>query len=217
MGNVLYSFRRCPYAMRARMALAVANIDYEHREILLRDKPASMLAVSQKGTVPVLIADNDQIIDESIDVMLWALDQSDPENWLQPGLNTMRPLIDIITGDFKHHLDRYKYASRYESDAGRFSVNLEHRDQAVAILGNFEQILTDTPYLMGDKPSLADFATFPFVRQFANVEREWWNTPVFPKLHAWLENQLSSELFIKIMKKHELWVDPVAAGKLPES
>jgi len=208
MGNILYSFRRCPYAMRARMSLAVCGADYEHREILLKDKPQSMLDKSSKGTVPVLILDDGKVIDESIDVMLWALEANDPHGWLAPGLDKMMPIIDVITGDFKTHLDRYKYASRYDDNADRFSVNLDHRDQAIKILEGFEDRLSKNPYLMGEKPSLADYATFPFIRQFANVERDWWDKPQFPLIHSWLEGLLASELFVKVMQKHPLWVDP---------
>lgn len=208
MGHVLYSFRRCPYAMRARMALFVSETQYEHREILLRDKPNSMLRASSKGTVPVLILETGDVLDESIDVMMWALRENDPQHWLAPDQQKMQALIDLITGEFKHHLDRYKYASRYQDEADRFSVNLEHRAEAIKILENFEERLTNGPYLMGENVSLADFAVFPFIRQFANVERDWWNQPVFPAIRAWLEGFLASELFQAIMQKHPLWADP---------
>ena len=147
--------------MRARMALRVSGIEYEHREVLLRDKPQEMLALSPKATVPVLVLKDGTIIDESFDIMVWALTQKDPDGWLSPGLETMLPHIETITGDFKHHLDRYKYASRYAQNESRGSVDHDHRAQACDILKNFEQILTTQPYLMGEKPSLADFATFP--------------------------------------------------------
>ena len=202
--NILYSFRRCPYAMRARMALLVSGIDYEHREILLRDKPAHMLAASPKATVPVLILD-DHVIDESFDIMLWALEQNDPKNWLSPDFPNMLNLINTITGDFKHHLDRYKYASRYAQDENRASIDLTHRQQACEILAEFEDILPTQIYLMGDKPSLADYAIFPFIRQFSNVERDWWNAPEFPAIHGWLDSFLNSDIFQTIMQKHPVW------------
>jgi len=207
MGQVLYSFRRCPYAMRARMALKIGGAEYEHREILLRDKPQSMLEASSKGTVPVLILADGEVIDESLDVMLWALKKHDPDGWLDPGLDAMMPLIDVITGDFKPHLDRYKYASRYNDNTDRCTVDLDHREKAVKILNEFEQRLSENKYLMGSRPSLADYATFPFIRQFANVERDWWDKPQFPHIHAWLEEFLASELFTNIMKKHPLWAE----------
>ncbi|PHR91201.1 MAG: glutathione S-transferase [Robiginitomaculum sp.] len=202
---ILYSFRRCPYAMRARMALRVSGVDYEHREILLRDKPHEMLDVSTKGTVPVLVLDDDRVLDESFDIMLWALGHNDPQGWLSPGLDTMLPMIDTITGDFKTHLDRYKYASRYNADTTRGSVDLSHREQACAVLEAYEQRLSKTSYLMGSAPSLADYAIFPFIRQFANVERDWWDTPRFPVLHAWLEGFLDTDIFKHVMQKHPVW------------
>lgn len=201
----LYSFRRCPYAMRARMALHVSGVEYEHREILLRDKPAQMLEASPKGTVPVLILEDGKVIDESFDVMLWALSQNAPHNWLSPIMAAMLPIVETVTGEFKHHLDRYKYASRYNKNDDRGSVDTAHRDQACVILQTLETRLTNTPYLMGDTPSLADYATFPFIRQFANVERTWWDAPQFPIIHAWLEGFLASDIFTTIMQKHPVW------------
>lgn len=210
MGNVLYSFRRCPYAMRARMALKISGAEFEHREILLRDKPVSMLALSTKGTIPVFLLDTGEVIDESYDLMLWALESHDPGNWLAPGLSNMRLLIETITNEFKNHLDRYKYASRYNDDADRYSVDHPHRDEAVKILGDTEKRLANSKYLMGDVPTLADYGTFPFIRQFANVEPEWWNEPQFPHIHAWLSSLISGHLFTSIMQKHPLWADPAS-------
>ncbi|MBL4869885.1 MAG: glutathione S-transferase [Robiginitomaculum sp.] len=203
--HILYSFRRCPYAMRARMALKIAKIEYEHREILLRDKPAEMLAASPKATVPVLVLSGDEVIDESFDIMLWALAQSDPQHWLKPGLENMHPLIEMITGDFKHHLDHYKYASRYHADETRGSVDHDHRERACEVLKKLETTLSKQPFLMGTQPSLADYAIFPFIRQFSNVEREWWDTPQFPFIHKWLEHFLASDIFTGIMQKHPVW------------
>ena len=193
--------------MRARMALKISGAQYEHREILLRDKPASMLALSAKGTVPVFKLDSGEVIDESFDLMLWALEQNDPDHWLAPGIEHMQPLNETITGDFKHHLDRYKYASRYSDAANRFSVDLSHREEAVNILTDFEARLAGTAYLMGEKPTLADYATFPFIRQFSNVEPDWWNEPQFPYMHAWLSTLVDGELFQSIMQKHPLWAN----------
>jgi len=190
------------------MALKVSGAEFEHREILLRDKPASMLAASEKGTVPVYIRENGDVIDESYDLMIWALNLSDPQNWLAPGLDEMKPIVETITGDFKHHLDRYKYASRYSKEADRFSVDHAHRDEAIKILGELEVRLSKTKYLMGDDPSFADYATFPFLRQFSNVEPAWWNEPQFPYLHAWLSALVTGDLFQSIMQKHPLWSDP---------
>jgi len=190
--------------MRARLALHVSGANYKHREILLRDKPAVMIAASPKATIPVLILADGRVIDESFDIMLWALEGNDPQGWLTLGLENMLPLIETITGDFKHHLDRYKYASRY-AQTGRDTVDLSHRDTACDILAQFETKLATSPYLMGEAPCLADYAIFPFIRQFANVQRAWWDTPQFPRLHAWLEGFLTSDIFAAIMAKHPVW------------
>ncbi len=204
--HILYSFRRCPYAMRARLGLFVAGIDYEHREILLRDKPREMLDVSPKGSVPVLVLNDGTVIDESLDIMVWALRKHDPENWLAPDMNTMLALIQTIQSPFVEHLNRYKYASRYTTGAKRASVDLSHRAKACEILQSFEQILNTRTFLMGGQASLADYAIFPFIRQFAAVEKQWWDTPVFPDLHTWLAYFLNSDIFGKIMAKHPVFV-----------
>ena len=201
---VLYSFRRCPYAMRARMALHVSGVDYEHREVLLRDKPAPMLAASPKGTVPVFIKDNGEVIEESLDLAVWALKQNDPLNWLE-GYDAA--LTGRNDGPFKHHLDRYKYASRYDDTAARGAVDLSHRVKAEDILRKINQRLESTSYLSGETQSLTDIVIFPFIRQFAAVERDWWNGAPFPALRAWLEMHINSDLFKAVMIKHSLWED----------
>lgn len=193
---ILYSFRRCPYAMRARMALAISETEVEHREVVLRDKPAAMLAVSPKGTVPVVVCDDGTVIDESVDVMRWALGRSDPENWLS---GDDRDIIAIIDGPFKHHLDRYKYSARHDSDPQ------EHRAGAVAILEQLEGRLRENCYLCGDRRSMADIAIFPFIRQFANTDREWFDTQPLPHLQRWLGEHLESALFQQIMVKYDPW------------
>ena len=205
MGALLYSFRRCPFAMRARMALVVSGLEYEHREVLLRDKPASMLTYSPKGTVPVFVCEDGKVLDESQDIMLFALEQNDPENWLDCDLETAHALSETITGPFKFHLDRYKYASRYDKSATRKTVDLDHRNSACQILKNFEHILSRQDYLLGKRATLADYAVFPFIRQFAHVEPDWWHKPQFPNLQTWLSGLMSSPLFMKIMTKHPIW------------
>lgn len=206
MGNILYSFRRCPYAMRARMALCAAQIEYEHREIILRDKPASMLAASPKGTVPVFIKSGGEVIDESLDLMHWALSQNDPHNWMSADKNQTADLISQNDGPFKHHLDRYKYPSRY-GDAGRGQTDSAQRDAACEIIAGYEDRLKTGRNLTGDAPTLADIAIFPFMRQFANTDRAWWDNAPYPQTRAWLERHLASPVFIAIMKKHALWTD----------
>jgi len=187
------------------MGLKIAKIEYEHREILLRDKPAEMLHASPKGSVPVLVLQDGGVIDESLDIMVWALGKHDPENWLGPDMGDMLGLIKTIQGPFVDHLNRYKYASRYNTGTSRATVDLAHRVKACTILQAFERTLGTAPYLMGRTPSLADYAVFPFIRQFSAVETNWWDKPQFPNLHRWLSYFLSGELFAVIMKKHPLF------------
>lgn len=195
---VLYSFRRCPYAMRARMALAVSGAEYEHREVVLRDKPPEMLQVSAKGTVPVFVTADGEVLEESTDIMRWALGRSDPEGWLDrddPGLVTAND------GPFKHHLDRYKYSTRYEG------VDPEkHGLAAVKHLRVLDDRLLDKAYLCGERRGFADIAIFPFVRQFANADRDWFDAQGLTDLERWLKGLVGSELFNGIMAKHDRWV-----------
>ena len=208
--HILYSFRRCPYAMRARMGLKIAGIDYEHREVLLRDKPAEMLLASPKATVPTMVLADGKVIDESFDVMVWALKQNDPDNWLAPDMDEMIGLIKTIEGPFAQHLHRYKYASIHDRSLKRGDIDLSHRAPACEYLRDYEDRLGKSAYLMGDTPSLADYATFPFIRQFAAVERDWWDAPQFPNLHKWLAYFMNSELFEDIMHKYPLFVSKIA-------
>lgn len=203
--------------MRGRMALAMSGLDYEHREIILRDKPASMLEYSPKGTVPVFVTEQGEVVDESLSLMHHALGLNDPENWLA-GKDTLAvQLIADNDGPFKHHLDRYKYASRYSDEAARGDVDLTHRKGAERYIAKLEARLSETPFLAGDARGFADIAIFPFIRQFANADRAWWDgvtdeadgarTPPYPATHKWLETHLASDLFLSVMKKRPLWVD----------
>ena len=194
---VLYSFRRCPYAMRARMALHASATPLEHREVVLRDKPAAMLRASPKGTVPVLVLPDGTVLDESVDIMCWALERSDPEGWLD---RDDRALVAMIDGPFKHRLDRYKYATRYD-DVDPF----EHRTAAVEHLEVFEDRLDGSPYLTGNTRGFVDIATFPFIRQFANTAPDWFAKQPLPRVQAWLDRLVSSDLFAAIMEKRPVW------------
>ncbi len=193
---ILYSFRRCPYAMRARMALLMSGAAYDHREVLLRDKPAAMLAASPKGTVPVLILNDGTVIDESIDIMRWALAQHDPEDWLAAA---DAALIAAFDGDFKHHLDRYKYPDRYDGDP------LVHRDAGLAMLAELGTVLADQAYLGGEGRRFSDIALFPFVRQFAAVDAAWFELQVPNSVQDWLKRLMFSDLFDQAMVKHPRW------------
>ena len=196
MTAILYSFRRCPYAMRARMALIASGQKVVLREVALRDKPAAMIAASPKGTVPVLVLPCGRVIDESLDIMRWALSRHDPEGWLE---GDDAALIARNDGAFKHHLDRYKYVSRYRSDP------LEHRSAAMEILAGLEARLERSNYLTGERRRLADIAIFPFVRQFAAVEPQWFAAQPIPLVRNWLDRLTGSPLFARAMLRIEPW------------
>lgn len=195
--TILYSFRRCPYAMRARMALSSSGLEYEHREVVLRDKPPEMLEVSPKGTVPVLVTQAGKVIEESLDIMRHALAMKDPEGWLE---RDDPELVAANDGPFKHHLDRYKYATRYADVDPE-----EHRSAALDILRQLEARLAKDAYLCGASRGLADIAIFPFIRQFANADRTWFDAQSLPRLQDWLERLITSELFTGVMAKHAQW------------
>lgn len=200
---VLYSFRRCPYAMRARLALFVSGTRCELREVKLSAKPAAMLAASPKGTVPVLIGPDGGIIDQSLDIMRAALGWSDPEGWLD---HDDAALIALNDGPFKHDLDRFKYPERHDSDA------LAHRAGGLGFLGELEARLTGGLFLGGAARGLTDAAIAPFVRQFAAVDPEWFERQELPNVQRWLDNYLASPLFAAIMVRVKPWspdADPV--------
>ncbi len=200
MAPILYSFRRCPYAMRARMALWTAGIRWQHREVVLRDKPAAMLEISPKGTVPVLQAE--AVIDESLEIMRWSLRQSDPQGWME---RAGEALIAHCDGPFKLALDRYKYDTRYGSDREA------ERELGASWLRELDASLKNDLFLLGDSPGLCDVAIFPFVRQFANADRGWFDAQDWPDLARWLKGWLDSPSFAAIMAKHAQWQpgDPV--------
>lgn len=195
---ILWSFRRCPYAMRARLAIASSGTEVELREILLRDKPASFLATSPKGTVPVL-STGPAIIDESRDVMLWALRQNDPEGWLDMPADATA-LIDTNDGPFKRALDHTKYSVRFpERDT------TADRESAASFLRDLNTRLCEHPYLIGPKPRMVDAAIRPFVRQFANTDRSWFDAQDWPHLIKWLVDFESSPQFAFVMRKFPRW------------
>ncbi|WP_241557125.1 glutathione S-transferase [Croceibacterium ferulae] len=194
--HILYSFRRCPYAMRARLALAASGTPYELREVRLSDKPAELLAASPKGTVPVLQTADGAVIEESLAIMRWALEAHDPEGWLtrdDPGL------IAGNDGMFKHHLDRYKYPDRHGSEPDR------HRDEGLRFLQNLDARIAIAGQLCGLERGIADAAIMPFVRQFAAVDRDWFEAQPLPDLKAWLAKHLASDLFDSIMHRPTPW------------
>ena len=203
---VLYSFRRCPYAIRARMTLCHCSIPVELREVLLADKPRAMLLVSPKGTVPILVLNDGSVLDQSLAIMYWAIrstypDANDANNWLAAEIPILgRRLIEANDTEFKRNLDAYKYQkandsrppSDYRTDAERFLVRLEYR-------------LQSNRFLMADTISLVDIAIFPFIRQFAGVDPNWFEQTPYAKLRGWLACLLQSELFLASMTKHPVW------------
>ena len=197
---LLYTYRRCPYAMRARMALLRAGREFQAFEITLRDKPAALLALSPKGTVPVLHLQDGQVIEESWDIMRWALAPDDREGWWSRAQSDENlELLQRNDGDFKRHLDRYKYPERY---AGELSSREAERSKAMTVLlAPLEARLHGQPYLGGDKPCATDLAIFPFVRQFAAVEPRWFAQQELPAVQAWLSAWLGSTVFEVCMAK----------------
>ncbi|NWA69943.1 glutathione S-transferase N-terminal domain-containing protein [Pseudomonas reactans] len=192
---LLYSFRRCPYAMRARLALRYSGIPVHIVEVSLKAKPAEMLALSPKGTVPVLNVDG-QVIEESLEIMQWALAQNDPDNWLLHGDPAVFALIAENDQSFKYYLNRYKYAERYPEQPME-----QYRAGGEVFLQKLEALLAERDYLMANHLTLADAALAPFVRQYAHVDRVWFAGTSYKRLQAWLERFLESPLFIAVMAK----------------
>jgi glutathione S-transferase len=195
----LFTFRRCPYAIRARMAIAMSKVAVTEIEVDLKHKPAQMLALSPKATVPVLVLTDGSVIDESLDIMKWALRQNDPMNVLEVSEDVTVEIEQLIArndSEFKALLDRYKYPERYPEFSAR-----HYRDQAENFLHMLDSKLVQRPYLAGEKPSLADFALLPFVRQFHLVDKQWFDTSPHAALRKWLENWLNSDLLIAVMHK----------------
>ena len=188
---ILYSFRRCPYAMRARIGLLIGERTCEIREVVLRNKPAAMIEASPKATVPVLVLPDGTVIDESLGIMRWALPAG-----FAAGEDD---LIEANDGPFKHHLDRYKYPDRHDADPA------EHRAAALDLLRPLEARLLASPYLCGDAMGLADAALMPFVRQFAQTELAWFDGLPLPGLQAWLTRLIASPRFDTAMVRLAPW------------
>ena len=196
---LLYTYRRCPYAMRARMALLQAGVAYEPFEIVLRDKPAAMLAASPKGTVPVLVLSDGTVLEQSLDIMAWAFAQTgDAQGWWARAQTADNLALQAACdGPFKQHLDRTKYPERFADAQGRE----HHRAQALALLAPLEARLRVAPQLGGGAPCAADIGIFPFVRQFAATDPAWWAAQPLPAVQAWLAAWLADPLFERAMRK----------------
>ena len=200
MTPILYTYRRCPYAMRARMALLLAGVTYQAQEVSLRDKPPALLALSPKGTVPVLLLPTGQVLEQSLDIMRWAFQSTHDLDgwWARAQTSDNQKLLALCDADFKHHLDRFKYPQRYSDALGA----QHHTSQAVAVLLELlEAQLKAHPQLGGAAACAADIGIFPFVRQFAAVEPAWFAALPLPAVRAWLAGWLQSPLFAQAMQK----------------
>jgi glutathione S-transferase len=196
---ILYSFRRCPWAMRARLALRYAGCEVQVVEVKMKDKPAELLALSPKGTVPVLDT-GEGVLEESLDIMRWALERNDPEDWRlladPAAARQAEALIARNDSTFKAQVNLYKYAERYPEHTRE-----HYRHQAETWLAELEGLLAGRPYLFADHPSLADAALLPLMRQFAGVEPQWFAEAAYPRLRSWLQGWLDSALFKAVMAK----------------
>ena len=204
---ILYSLQHCPYAMRARLGLVMAQQQVMLRAVTTKNKPDEMLAASPKGTIPVLILPDAKIIDESLDIMLWALQQNDPEDLLHKDnpcdLPAMIDLIKRNDQEFKPQLEIYKKAKRFHQ-----KNEIEERQKCEVFITELEQRLTTKgAYFIGQKPGLIDYALLPFVRQFSRVNRPWFVQSQYPNLRAWLEGHVQSRNYAKAMAKYPLWLD----------
>lgn len=211
---IFWSFRRCPYAMRARLAVKSSGIPLRLREILLRKKPEEFLAASAKGTVPVLHLPDGTVIDESLDVVFWALNQSDRENWLLIWHKDRAYCEDFIAeldGPFKTNLDRYKYSSRYinddDSDSEVRARTLKHRSDGAYFIQKLEERLNTLPYLSGEEMGVLDILSLPFIRQFRIADPKWFDAQDWPRMHQLLQGFLNSDRFSAVMEKYPQWIE----------
>lgn len=201
MRPIFYSFRRCPYAMRARLAIAISGQTVNLREIVLKEKPAALLAISPDKTIPVLQLDDGKVIHESLEIMVWALNENDPEQWLTGQLNDMLSLIDDNDYEFKPWLDKYKYADRFPEHNEEY-----YREQAEDFLMRLESRLSVQPFLFAKQPTLADMAIFPFIRQFAAVDNKWFEKCAYANVRLWLSTLINAPLFTECMHKYPTWL-----------
>lgn len=203
---ILYSFRRCPYAMRARLGIMLSGESVDLREIILKHKPQAMLDASPKGTVPVLVLSDGSVIEESIEIMCWALAKSDPADLLlqrTPALQEVaKALIQTNDDSFKPWLDKYKYADRYPEMSQQY-----YRQQGEVFIAQLESLLNKNQHLLTDSPSIADYAIYPFIRQFAGVDKTWFENADYPNVQRWLTTHLHSSEFKTIMKKYPTWLE----------
>jgi len=212
---VLYSFRRCPYAMRARLALLASGTRVQLREVVLKDKPAALLAASPKGTVPVMVLAGGEVIDQSLNIMLKVLRDHDPLMWLPATADALARSLNLIArcdGEFKPHLDRYKYPHRFNLPDGH-----ENRAQGAIFLIAINEVLSVQDFLHGPHWGMADAAIAPFVRQFAHTDAVWFSAQPWNALQSWLQAFEASETFARCMQKMPTWKDGDALTWFPAS
>jgi glutathione S-transferase len=197
---VLYSFRRCPYAIRARVTLLYSGISVELREIVLRDKPPEFIACSPKATVPVLSLGEGHVLEESLEIMHWTLAQNDPDGWLDGDGAAAEAFITENDDTFKKNLDAYKYSNQYPQKSAE-----QHRTEGEVFLRKLEEQLHQAPYLQGPKLTMTDVAIAPFVRQFAHVDLQWFQTSAYLRLQDWLQRFKEWDLFVTAMRKFSPW------------
>lgn len=200
---ILYSFRRCPYAMRARLAIKASGIIVEIREVELKNKPKEFLGISPKATVPIVCISSKQIIEESLDIMEWALKINDPLKLLKyEKLNRIEihNILNKLENEFKQNLDRYKYSSRFDLPSPKL-----YRDKNLQTLNEFNNLLQNNKGICSSHLSLLDYAVFPFIRQFRNVNSVWFDSLELKFLQTWLYELIDSDEFSSIMKKYEIW------------
>ena len=200
---ILYSFRRCPYAMRARLAIKASGIIVEIREVELKNKPKEFLSISPKATVPVVCISSKQIIEESLDIMEWALKINDPLKLLKyEKLNRIEihNILNKLENEFKQNLDRYKYSSRFDLPSPKL-----YRDKNLQTLNEFNNLLQNNKGICSSHLSFLDYAVFPFIRQFRNVNSVWFDSLELKFLQTWLYELIDSDEFSSIMKKYEIW------------
>ncbi len=206
---ILWSFRRCPYAMRARLAIKISGVAVHLREIILRDKPDAFISDSPSATVPALKLCDSSVIDESIDIMYWALAQNDPDGWCAPlsrSPEEAKAFLSNLDGGFKASLDRYKYANRFGGNIQDGEEQaLAHRQKGAVFLQDIDDRLRHAPHLSGDRGGFLDFAALPFIRQFRNTDADWFDAQDWPHLHPWLGHFMTSPLFASIMEKYQPW------------
>lgn len=210
---ILYSFRRCPYAMRARMAIASAGLTVQLREVVLKNKPPEMISTSPKATVPIIDDAEAGVLEESLDIMLWALAKSDPEHWLpsdDAARSVTESLITACDENFKPWLDKYKYADRHPEHTAEY-----YREQGELFIQQLIQRLKNHRYLIDDQPRLADIAIFPFVRQFAHVDRNWFDSSEYAAVQRWYRQLHESDTFLSVMQKYPAWQNGDAVTLFP--